>query len=332
MAKAAEEHRHGKPKKPEYVSPKKPFRKLRKAPLAAIVTAAILATPGAAKAGTVAPLDFQRPSSPEKASPDSSRITRPDFSPSINGEYAFNEGTATIEFTHTNIETLDATYRILFNVDGERYSPRFRFNAPPPNALGSIVGLFVSEIHTAVLTDNYLVVTQGYNDSFQNPDTLLMRDGSRLNKNSFPVRLPQGLRGGNIVSCAAASSKNDISALFALGGGKLWSFRPDVQDGSPVSIDISAPGTASLHSYKGYVFLFQPDSTDNFISIFRRDADGISSVGSFRAERSDSAQASDAPSAREVPGGMMFSSGNRTLILLFDEGTNTFTTAAPARD
>lgn len=332
MTKAAGEHRHGKP---ESTAPERPFRKRKNLPLAAVVTAAILASPGAAKAGTVSAAGhFHKPSTSEKSSRDSGHIdiARPDFSQSINGDYPFNGGTATIEYTEMSPGTLDAEYRILFAVEGERYFPRFRFRAPPPNSLGSAVGVFVSELRTIILTKNYLVVTQGYNDSFRNPDTLLMRDGSRLEKNSFHVRLPQELRGGDIYSCAATFTKDgDISTLFALGGGKLWSFRPDVQDGSPISTDVSASNISSLYSYKGYVFLFQPDSTENFVSIFRRDLDGISSIGTFRAERSDSAQASE-PSAREVPGGMMFSSGNRTLIVLFNESTGTFTTAASASD
>jgi hypothetical protein len=223
-------------------------------------------------------------------------------------------------------------YRILFNVEGERYSPRFRFSAPPPNSLGPTVGVFVSEMRTVIVTENYLVVTQGYEDSYRNPNALLMRGGKRLDRNSFPVRLPQELR-GSVSSCAATFTPDgDISAIFALSEGKLWSFRPDVEDGGPSSIAASASSTSSIHSYKGYVFLFQPDSTENFVSVFTRtDADEISSVGTFRAESSDSAQASE-PSAREVPGGMMFSSGNRTLVVLFDESTSTFTAAASASD
>jgi hypothetical protein len=334
MAKAAGEHKHGKPKKPEHVPPRQPFRK-RKLPIAALATAAILAAPGAAKAGTVSPQGSHKPSTSEKAYQDNGvSIPRPDFNRSIDGEYAFNGGTASIEFTHTNLETLDAEYLILFSIEGERYAPRFRFNAPPPNALGSATGVFVSEMRTVILTSNYIVVTQGPEDNLENPGTLLMHDGSRLDRDSFSVRLPQELRGGNISSCAATFTPDgDISAVFALSDGKLWSFLPGVEDGSPVSIDVSASGGTSLHGYKGYVFLFQPDSTENFVSVFKRtDAGEISSAGVFRAERSDSAQASADSSAREVPGGMMFSSGSRTLIVLFDGGTNTFTAAASASD
>ncbi|MDD5096048.1 MAG: hypothetical protein PHY95_00855 [Candidatus ainarchaeum sp.] len=333
MSKGAGDHRHGKPKKPDYVSPKKPFRKQRKAPLAALVTAAIIAAPGAARAGEIsAPLPHKHIPAEKAARERDAPISIPDLSHSIDGSYQFRGGTATIEFTRMALETLDAAYRILFSVEGERYSPRFRFNAPPPNSLGSIVGVFVSEMHTVIITSNYIIVTQGYQDSLENPDTLLMHDGSRLERNSFHIRLPQGLRSGNINSCAAIFTPDgDIQAVFALGGGKLWSFRPNVEDGAPLSTEVSTSDGASLHSYREYVFLFQPDSTDDFVSIFKRTgSDEVSSEGTFRAERN--ATASEDPSVREVPGGMMFSSGNRTLIVLFDEGTGTFGAAASASD
>jgi len=339
MTKAARKHEpsgHSETsKKQEDVSSKQPFRKHRRAstarlapvvPLAAATVLTFLSMPGEAKAGTIALKDGRAHEAAKSLRTDGRGIEI-NYNPTIAGEYSFEGGKATIRFIQTNLETLDATYQITFAIDGRRYSPVMQFNAPPPGSLGSSLKVFVSETRTVILTYDYLVVTQGYGDLLDNPGTLQM-DGDRLDENSFHVRLPEGARGGNLYHPQAVSGPNgELSALFAVGNNCIWSFRTDVPDGSPIKKEIQFAGRVSLHAYGEYVLLFQPNSEQNFVSVFRRDAsDDVVQVASFAA--TGAVSNTDIPSANPVPNGYSFSYGGRSTIVTFDESTSTFTAAA----
>jgi len=326
---------HEKPRKPDYVSPKQPFRKQRKAPVKAPVVplfaAAVLAAlsaPGELKASNLEFTDAYRHHEPAKSLRTDGRGITINYNPTIEGEYQFEGGKVKIEFMYSNLETLDATYRIAFTVDGMRYSPVMRFNAPNPIALGPTVEVFVSETRSIILAYNYLIVTQGYRDLLRNPGTLEMNDGDRLDENSFAVRLPEGARGGNIYHPQAVDGPNgELSVLFAVGNNCIWSFRTDVPDGSPIKKEIQFEGRVSLHAYGDYVLLFQPNSEQNFVSVFRRnESDEVVQVANFAAPGTISS--SDTPSANPIPRGYLFSYGGRSAAVTFDEDANTFTVAA----
>ncbi len=303
------------PEKQGYVPPRKPWkpRRFRRA-AAAILTSLALLCPNSAKSALI-----------REQEPPVLQLSR-----GIEGEYEFPGGKAIIEFLHPNLETFDATYRITFDVEGRRYSPIMRFNAPLPGSLGSPVAGFISETRTVILTYNYLIVTQGYKDLLENPGTLQMGSGERLEENSFHVRLPEGARGGNLYRPQAVDGPNgELSTLFALGNGCLWSFRTDVPDGSPVKKEVELTSRASLHAFGEYVLLFQPNSEENFVSVHKRDADGqVVQVANFGA--SGAVAATDVPSANPIPSGYSFSCGGRSATVTFDEGTSTFTVAATA--
>jgi len=318
------------PEKPKYVPPKKPFRK-KKPPFAIIATALVLSLPPWAKADSAAPLAGPKPDEAAKSLREGRGPVVTFSQPTIEGEYTFNGGSATIEqIPRTDNNIFKARYRIGFHVDGRRFPTSVRFDAPLPSSLGNTVGIFVSGTRTVILTDNYLVVTQGYQDVLDNPGTLQM-DGSRLDENAFSVRLPDGLRGGGIFSAAVADGPTgEMSTLFALGNNSIWSFRTDLVDGSPAHKEVSISGRASLHAYMDYVFLFQPDSEQNFVSIYRRDAAAEDVVQVARFSVGGQASVSDAPTVSEVPGGFLLSCGARSALVTFDEAANTFTVAATA--
>lgn len=325
---------HEKPRKPKYVPPKKPFKMPRSAhilPLAAATVLAVLSAPGEAKAGIVVPAGPQ-PSEAAKSLRTDGRGIEINYNPTIEGTFQFEGGTAAIEFMHSNLDIgrLDATYRITFAVDGKRYSPVMRFNAPNPSSLGPAIGVFASETRTIILTYNYLVVTQGYRDLLSNPGTLQMDNGERLDENSFAVRLPEGARGGNLYHPQAVDGPDgELSVLFAVGNNCIWSFRTDVPDGSPVKKEMQFAGRVSLHAYEDDVLLFQPNSEENFVSVFRRDAnDEVVQAAAFSA--SGEVASTDTPSANPIPNGYSFSYGGRSAIVTFDESTRTFTAAATA--
>lgn len=340
MTKAAGRHKPSEhPRKPEYVSPKQPFRKRKKVPgrasaipLAAATALAVLSMPGDSKSGTlgIGGALGKKPAAAKATSDRGSEIGL-NMSPSIAGEYAFNGGRATIEeVPRTDQNIFEARYRIEFHIEGKRFPIPVRFNAPPPNSLGNPISIFFSKTRTVILTYNYLLVVQGYEDVLENPETLQM-DGRRLDGNSFWVRLPQGLRGGNTISSAAADGPTgEMTVLFALGGDALWSFRTDVEGGNPVKEDVSLSGRASLHRYGRYAFLFQPESQEDFVSVYRRDDESGANacVATFPAARG--ASSGEGATVSEIPGGMMFSAGNRTAIVLFDEATSSFTVATAA--
>lgn len=331
MRRRLKEPEHEKPKKPKYVPPRKPFKAPRSAhvlPLAASTVLAVLSMPGEAKAGIVVPAGPRLPEAAKSLRTDRRGIEI-NYNPTIEGGYSFEHGKAKIEFMQSNLETLDATYRITFDVGGERYSPVMRFNAPSLGALGPAIGVFASETRTVILTYNYLLVTQGYHDLLSNPGTLRMNDGERLDENSFSVRLPEGARGGNLYHPQAVDGPNgELSVLFAVGNNCIWSFRTDVPDGSPVSKVMQFAGRVSLHAYEDYVLLFQPDSEQNFVSIFRRNAqtDEVMQVAAFSA--SGEVAPTNTPSATPVPKGYIFSNGERSAIITFDDETSAFTAAS----
>lgn len=304
------------PEKQGYVPPRKPWkpRRFHRAAAAILAGAMTLSAPAFSDAALIR----------------SREPAIPQIFQGIDGEYQFPGGKAKIEFLHSNLETLDATYRITFDVEGRRYSPVMRFNAPLPGSLGSPVGVFVSETRTIILTNNYLIVTQGYKDLLDNPGTLQMGTRERLEENSFHVRLPEGARGGNLHHPQAVDGPNGgPTALFALGNGCIWSFRTDVPDGSPVKMETELTSRASFHAYGEYAILFQPNSEQNFVSVYKRNADDqVVQVANFGAD--GTVAATDTPSASQIPNGYLFSYGGRSATITFDEESSTFTTAATA--
>lgn len=309
MAKAAEERQHGKSKKPEYVPPRKPFRK-RKLPIAALVTAAILAAPGAANAGTVSATGhfLGKPSAGAKATPDGGvSIPHPVFNQSIEGEYAFDGGRANIRYVGAEFETMSGVYEITFHLEGRRFSPPTRFTAPLPGSLGQECGVFVSERKTVIITDNYMIVLQGYRD---------LLDGSRIGDHSSHRALPEGLR-GNVVA-VAADPAGGIETVFALSQGSLWALRTDGMKANPVSIDVSVSGNAVLKSYGGKAVLIQPSSEENFVRVFNPDF----ASGELKEEctRGSGVTFSSGAEVREVPGGFSVSGGDSTVYVLFGTG------------
>lgn len=307
MTKAAGEHRHGKPKKPEYVSPKEPFRKRKSVPLAAMVTAAILAAPGTAKAGTAAP-DLHMPSIAEKASRNNGvSIPAPDFSQSIEGEYPFDGGRAKIRYVGAELETMSGVYEITFHLDGRRFSPPTRFTAPLPGSLGDGIGVFASERKTVIITDQHIVVMQGYRD---------LLDGSVIGDHSSHRALPEGLR-GSIIS-AAADTAGGLETVFALSPGSLWALRTDDMEAQPLSVDVSASGNAVLKTYGGKAVLIQPSSGENFVRVFSPDY----ASGELKEECTRGSEVTFGTGAevKEVPGGFSVSSGDSTVHVLFETG------------
>lgn len=333
MKKRPEDERE-KNKKPKYVPPKKPFRAPRgnALPIAAAATLAILSAPTESKSSVIdvrgVPLGK---ATSAKAAQNRGNDIDINLNQTIAGEYSFEGGRASIEeIPRLDQNIFEGRYRIEFHIEGKRFSIPVRFNGPPANSLGSPISIFFSKTRTAILTYNYLLITQGYQDVLDNPETLRM-DGQRLGTNSFWVRLPQELRGGNTISSAAADGPTgEATTIFALGRDALWSFRADVEGGSPVKEGISISGRASLHKYGDYVFLFQPDSQENFVSVYRRDEEGGRNlrIASFHAARS--ASSAEAPDVSEIPGGLTFSAGNQTAVVMFDEATHSFTVAAAA--
>ncbi|MFA5412129.1 MAG: hypothetical protein WC350_02155 [Candidatus Micrarchaeia archaeon] len=308
MANAAREHKRDKSKKQEYVSPRKPFKKRKNVPLAAVVTAAILAAPVTAKAGEVSTPGSHKPSISEKAYRNNGvSIPLPDFDQSIEGEYPFEGGKAKIRYVGAELETMSGVYEITFHLDGRRFSPPTRFTAPLPGNLGDAYGVFVSERKTVIITENHMVVMQGYRD---------LLDGSRVGDHSSHRALPEGLR-GNVVSVAAEDT-GSLGTVFVLSQGSLWALRTDDMEANPISIGVSASAGAVLKSYGGRAVVIQPSSGENFVKVFSPDF----ASGELKEEctRGSDVTFSSGAGVNEVPGGFSVSSGDSTVYVLFETG------------